>query len=79
MHAKFLYLLYYAHLPPSQRQKDEAAKKRRRPPKAYESRNFYQVVPLSQLLFQVPIFPADLREDPLDATSFLLNRYGWGI
>ena len=49
-------------------------------PWRYPTRNFYQVMPISEILFAVPIWPAErnewLSDDP---QSFLINRYGWGM
>ena len=70
--------LVYAHLPPSQRQRDQAARRRRPPPKAYASRNFYQVVPMSEILFSVPVFPADVWEIE-DPDCLLISEHGWGM
>ena len=70
--------LVYAHLPPSERHRVEYARKRRAPPKACTTRNFYQVMRVSEILFSVPIFPADLA-DVDDPACFLLNEYGWGF
>ena len=74
--------LVYALLPASQRDRDEARrKKRRRGQQSYATRNFYEVVPVSEILFSVPIWPAKLDSvgDMYDPKRFLLNEYGWGL
>lgn len=55
----------------------------RAPPQVYKSRDFYrdfyQVVPIDDILFSVPIWPADLWDDLTDPARFLLNEHGWGM
>jgi hypothetical protein len=68
----------YAHLPASQRQCDEAEEQGKPPPKSYRTKNFYQVVPIHDILYRVPMVPTDL-EDIEDPAHLFLALDLWGI
>ena len=55
----------YAHLPPSQRERDERERKGRDPPKS-KATAFYQVLDLQEVLYGAPLLPEDMYdlEDP---------------
>ena len=58
--------LVYQHLPPNQRERDEHTRRGWDEPKSYPTRNFYQVKPISKILFRQGVFPVDIWdiEDP---------------
>ena len=66
------FVIVYAHLPPNQRDRDVAAARGRAPPKAYASRNSYQLKPIEDICFRIPLWPADIW-DYINPTRFLLS------
>jgi hypothetical protein len=71
--------LVYAHLPANRRDLDEYARTgRERDRQVYESRNFYQVKPISEILFRQGVFPEDIW-DIDDPASFWLAEEGHGM
>ena len=42
------------------------------------SQDFYQVVPIDEILYAVPVFPADLEEMD-DPEAMLLCEHGWDM
>ena len=71
--------LVYAHLPANQRDKDEYARRGRGPPKAYPTRNFYQVKPISEILFRQGIFPVDIWDIDDPKSFFLAGEEAHGM
>ena len=76
-------LLAFAHLPANQRQKDEHAEKKKKKPMLkdlgnYKQTTFYQVMPIREILYRVPIMPAK-RSDLDDPSAFILEEFGWGF
>ena len=65
-------------LPASGHVSGSASKKPRAPPLSYASRSFYQVMPVSEILYRVPVFPADIW-DIEDPAQFVLAEHGWGL
>ena len=66
--------LVYAPLPPNQRDRDEYARQGKGAPKAYRTRNFYQVMPISEILFRQGVFPEDIWDIDDPASLWLAEE-----
>ena len=72
------HLVYgYAYRPPKQKDRDESKRKGEEPPKMYATRDFYQVKPISEILFKVGIMPYEAWD--YDPTEFVQCRNCWGM
>ena len=75
-------VIVYAHLPPNQRDRDVAAARGRAPPKAYASRNSYQLKPIEDICFRIPLNHSGLQifgTIYINPTRFLLVADAWGL